>query len=197
MTATAIRFWSLVKKQCSEQPSLCFNSASKKDFLEDCERAYKAYKTRYMKPNVEHLDRHKIGAILICQGLKHHLISATGNIENQCEARGEIFIGEEKILIFCVLHYITQQVNKILDTTEARKNGIGPLLQFRLPSALSCKTEWLDIMSRTLYYNKCDDKISQLSIAEELFLLEQIAIREYYKDKSGEVLAYLKEITCK
>lgn len=197
MKKTAEKFWELIQSQCKDNELVKFDLNSKQRYANACEKEYKSFKSKHMKAKVDHLDRHKVGAILIAEGLECHIITlADKKIEKKCKDNNELFIGEEKILISCGLYYIIQQINMVLDTAEARRNEIKPMLEFKLPEALSCQTHWIDIMSRTMYYNKEDNKISQLSIAEELFLLEQLAIRDYYDD-SGKVLQYLKDATCK
>ena len=191
MKATTNVFWNAVSRKCKELSTqddvLLLDESLKDAYLESCDAAYKKCKEENMHEGVENLDRHKVVAILVIQGLALDIVKRKGI--NDVDTEKDIFIGKEKALLICAISYIAQQINKAIDESH---EAIDTMSRFILPKAFSCKTNYIDIMCRLLHYGKQGHTLTILDLADHFFLLEYIAISECYGDKAALVYEILR-----
>lgn len=137
-------------------------------FKETFNDLYNEILNGYMDERVNHLDRHKVAAIIIISILK------TIDIKYKDLPKTKVFWGKQTVAINIGLNYMCGELNKIL--TE---NGWdGEIEKFDMPNAISCDTSFEDIMIRNLVYAEDNPEwgLNPLAIAEDLFLLEYITI---------------------
>ncbi len=195
MRKTTKQFWNAIAKEYRESYSaehlpLYLMEQLKDDYFQRCDDKYNNYKEKFMKSEVKNLDRHKVAAILVVEGIALNLIRCDTIPENQ------IFIGQEKILLRCAFRYIMREFNSII-----RKSNLESMQNFVLPEAFSCETKYIDIMCRNLMYTKesgilTDSKNAltvEMELAEKFFLLEYIAIRSIYRDKAEDIYRFLRQ----
>lgn len=195
MKKTTEQFWNALERECLKNYSaellpLYLVKAEKEKYLQQCDDRYGEYKRKFMKPEVENLDRHKVAAIMVGEGIARNIICCDSSFGNQ------IFIGQEKILLTCAFQYIIREFNSII-----KNSGFERMKYFVLPEAFSCGTKYIDIMCRNLVYTKktkvfADPEIAlniEMELAEKFFLLEYIAISAVYKEKAEEVYAFLRQ----
>lgn len=195
MRKTTEQFWNAIARGCQESYSakylpLCLMMGLKDKYLKQCDDQYNNYKAKFMKSEVKNLDRHKVAAILVVEGIALNIIHCDNIPKDQ------IFIGQEKILLTYAFRYIMRDFNSII-----RNSGFERMKQFVLPEAFSCETKYIDIMCRNLMYTRetgilADPKMAlnvEMELAEKLFLLEYIAISAIYQDKAGEVYNFLRQ----
>lgn len=194
MRKTTEKFWNAIVREYRESYSTYQQLRLKKElkdkYLDQCDGQYNRYKAKFMKPEVENLDRHKVAAILVVEGIALNLIC--------CDdiPAGRIFIGQEKILLSCAFQYIRRDFNSII-----RHSSFDPMKEFVLPNAFSCETKYIDIMCRNLMYTKEAGTLTdpehaltvEMELAEKFFLLEYIAISSIYQDKAGDIYHFLRQ----
>ncbi len=66
-------------------------------------------------------------------------------------------------------------VGKLNEKLSA-KGSKKKIEQFIFPDAQSCKTSYIDIICRNLYYARTDFQMNPLDLADRLFLIEYIAL---------------------
>lgn len=185
--------WNLLEKIASDyekyKVEITFNQSCKQIFADSFECRYQEIKEKYMDQHTEHLDRHKIAAIFVVEGINANVITRT--LDNE-----SIFIGQENLLYRVAFSYITQACNITLKTNSEGK--CKELQKFTLPKALSCNTTYVDVMCRYDFYDKkysssAEINVRILKLAEKFFLLEYIAILSYYGEEADEILQILKE----
>lgn len=172
MTITIRSFIDLAKTYCevfAEQGiSIQFETAMESQYITNTVNRYNQYKASYMKPDVQFLDRHKVAAILVVQGLSSGIIRS-----NLKPSETEIDIAPQKVLLLCAFDYIVAQTNRII---EQKNPALKKLDEFIFPKAWSCKTTYIDILSRNLYYAEKDFMLNEMDLAEKFFLLEHICL---------------------
>lgn len=192
MKSTTKAFWSAVSQQCdqlSTKTDHIYMDLSLRDkYIAACDSAYQKCKDENMNKNVQNLDRHKVAAILVTQGLALDIVKRKDG--NNVDTDETIFIGKEKAILSCAISYIAQQINIIIKNSGKTLDTIS---RFILPKAFSCQTDYIDIMCRLLHYGKKENTLSVLDLADHFFLLEYIAISEYYQDKAHEIYQLLKQ----
>lgn len=195
MRKTTEQFWNAIARACRESYSaeylpLCLMKELKEKYLKQCDDQYNNYKAKFMKSEVENLDRHKVAAILVVEGIALNII--------RCDKipADQIFIGQEKILLTCALRYLMRDFNNIISNS-----GFERMKQFVLPEAFSCETKYIDVMCRNLLYTQkagtfTDPEFAlniEMELAEKFFLLEYISIGATYRNKAGEVYSFLHQ----
>ncbi len=193
MKPTTKAFWKAIETQCEllskDEAKLYLDEEKKHAYIEACDAAYKDCKEKIMAKSVENLDRHKVAAILVIMALELDVIKC----DNLGQDPKRLFIGSEKVLVSCAISYLAQQVNHIIEKNASSQ--VQRMNSFKLPVAFSCRTNYIDIMCRVLYYDKIDNKLSLLDLADRFFLIEYIAIREYYQSNTDMVYNMLQEVT--
>lgn len=141
----------------------------KKDFSDSFEQEYNRIKETYMASNVNFLDRHKVAAIIICTIIKERIIINKRELDSN-----SIFMGLEMIALSVGLSYMQRELNDFL-----RRKGETKLVNsYTMPIAMACDTDYFDILSRNLYFANRDYKLNPLDVADKLFLLEYITLKE-------------------
>lgn len=192
MKSTTIAFWKLAAQQCNMLPNdsddvLYLDENLRNVYITNCDNAYDTCKSNDMSEDVSNLDRHKIAAILVSEGLKLDIVKHTKG--SQPHDDNKLFIGKEKLLLACAIHYLSKQINAAISEND---NGLQGMRMFTLPTAFSCKTPYIDILSRLIHYSQQNGTLSPLELADRFFLLEYIAIREYYGTNADVVLDILR-----
>jgi len=192
MKTTTKAFWSAVSQQCgqlsTETDHIYIDASLKDGYIVACDVEYKKCKDENMNKSVQNLDRHKVAAILVIQGLTLDIVKRKDG--NEADTEEKIFIGKEKAILSCAISYLAQQINIIIRNSGRSFDLIN---RFILPTAFSCQTDYIDIMCRLLHYGKKQSTLSVLDLADHFFLLEYIAIAEYYRENAHEVYALLRQ----
>lgn len=191
MDATTNAYWKKILEQCAlfdtGRDAMYVDDSVYAEYIARCNKAYNDCKRNEMSSDVVNLDRHKVAAILVIEALKLQVIKRKdGKIADTSD---EFFIGPQKILLVCAIHYLAQEINHYLENS----GYLDKLQQFIMPRAFSCDTGYVDIMSRQLRNELNADKLYVLSLAEKFFLLEYIAIRSAYGDRAEQVYAILRK----
>lgn len=190
MRETTDRYWELASQQCNILSSngtvLSMDDSVKNRYEEECSEIYNYCKRHIMKKDVENLDRHKVAAILVAKGLELDIVKW-----DTCAppSDGMLFIGAEKLLLVCAVHYLAQQINELI---KASGTSVQPMKIFILPKVFSCNFLYIDILSRLLHTSKEEKTLSVLELADKFFLMEYIAILDYYKANANIVFDILK-----
>lgn len=195
MKSTTKAYWDQVSMQCNAhsktKDAMYLDSSLRAEYIKNCDIAYDNCKQTAMSNEVVNLDRHKVASILVTEAMKLGIIKREDNKEmKDADTDSEFFIGPQKILLICAIHYLAQEINRILGI---HGNAVPQMTQFQLPKAFSCDTSYIDIISRLLRNELDDDKLYMLSLAEKFFLLEYIAIQAFYGDSTEKVYALLRK----
>lgn len=192
MKSTTRAYWKAISKHCESlstgKDSMYIDNSLEEKYVVNCDEAYELCKSKEMSSDVVNLDRHKVAAILVIEASKLDVIKRKdGRI---ADTDDEWFIGVQKILLISAISYLAQEINRII---EASGKDIPKMKQFKMPEAFSCKTSYIDIMSRLLRNELDDDRLYVLSWSEKFFLLEYIAISTYYGDNAEQVYRILRK----
>lgn len=175
--------WDLVKEQCDKvskyDSNIVFAQERFNDFHELFKVKYEELKNKYMLDSVKYLDRHKSAALSIICLLESNIVTYKSNethnnsfndVDGSIEE--SIFIGAELFALKAALSYMLEKLNeKLYD-----KNIDKKIDTFLFPEALSCETQYIEILCRNLYYAKKDFVLNPLDLSEKLFLLEYICL---------------------
>ncbi len=174
MRQTIEKTWDLLecavnqyKEKC---PDVLCDENAKDRFDEIFRNWYAEIKKDYMNTNVQNLDRHKVASILMVSIIKSEAIKYNGQIpENQ------VFFGGYLIAASVGFSFMMDQLNRAL-----MEKGVDVLEGFVFPEPVSCRTRYFDVFCRNLYYAEKNEKwgLNPLELAEKLFLLEYITLRE-------------------
>lgn len=195
MKATTKAYWNQVLTQCNvhakTQDAMYLDATLRDEYIRNCDIAYENCKQTAMSNEVVNLDRHKVAAILVIEAMKLEVIKRKDHKKmKDADTDSEFFIGPQKILLICAIHYLAQEINRIL---EVHSKVIPQMTRFQLPKAFSCDTNYIDIISRLLRNELDDSKLYILSLAEKFFLLEYIAIQAFYGDDTEKVYELLRK----
>lgn len=195
MERIARLYWQLVEMKCSKLSSgddaMYLDASLLDSYIHNCEVEYNRCKETTMNNKVVNLDRHKIAAILVIQAMNMRVIKRVDNRDYaEADTEDKYFIGPQKILVICAIHYLAQEINRIL---VFHGDNISQMTKFPLPKAFSCDTEYIDIISRLLRNELDENKLFILSLSEKFFLLEYIAIRDFYGDCTKKVYEILRK----
>ena len=170
MTPMIDNIWDLLTveytKYNTKNPNFKFNENKKAEFESVFKKKYNHIITEYMDDSVNELDRHKVSALIIISLLEVNAISIE-NLDSDF-----VFVGNELLALKVGLAYMVQKLNEKLVERNIEKQ-IG---EFVFPVAQSCKTPYIDIMCRNLYYAKNDYVLNPLDLADRLFLIEYITL---------------------
>lgn len=192
MKSTTRAYWKEISKHCEAlskgKDSMYIDNSLEEEYIANCDKAYELCKAKEMRSDVVNLDRHKVAAILVIEASKLDLIKRKdGRI---ADTEDELFIGAQKILLISAISYLAQEINRIIG---ASGKNISKMKQFKMPEAFSCKTSYIDIMSRLLRNELDDNRLYILSWSEKFFLLEYIAISTYYGENAEQVYRILRK----
>jgi len=114
MRETTEKYWELVGEYCAVMQNNGVQVRVKKDkkglFCSNVENHDNEYRSKYMKSEVKSLDRHKLAAIMVVEGLELNIINAEA-IEQELE-QDNINIASEKILMLAALDFLKTEINK-------------------------------------------------------------------------------------
>ena len=192
MNNTLNSFLDLAKEYCkafSEKGlNVQFKEEKRQEYLEGTKNRYNAYKDTYMSTDVEFLDRHKVAAIMVVQGLKLGIIDSSAAAPENSE--GYINIASANILLLCAIDYLIAQINEII----TQKSKLEPLDDFLYPKAWSCDTDYIDVVCRNLYFAQKDYQLNEMELADKFFLLEYICLLcTFNRETAEEYFRILKE----
>ncbi len=145
-------------------------------FAQLFQKKYNDVKSLFMKKSVDYLDRHKVASILMASAIEADIVRYDGDI-----SEGSVFIGKYLIAVSAGINYMQDSLNEKL-----KKKGQEPIKELFFPVAFSCKTPYLQILARNLYFTheKTDWKFNLLNMSENLFFLEYITLKENGIDPS-------------
>ncbi|MCC8074975.1 MAG: hypothetical protein LIO95_03365 [Clostridiales bacterium] len=197
MTPTIETYWRLLSVYCEilnkHNVPISIREEKKTAYCDAVKKQCKEYKSKYMSSNTSELDRHKVAAIMVVEGLERDVIDSS-KIDEQL-GPDTINIGAEKVLLVAALDFITATVNQIFEKEKEKNPGVGleRFPGFVLPDAWSCDTEFINIMSRTLYYARRDYQLNEMELAEKFFILEYGSILERFPNDKEKYFQVLKK----
>lgn len=173
MKETRTAIWNAVIKESSlmmkKDPLLVMYTDSEKLFHENFNYFYSLISDKFMKLKDEHLDRHKIAAVIICAILKSDVLGiACGH--NSSQTIDDIFLANEKLALNIALSDMYQRL--IIEYQMEKIPYEGIFKEYIFPRPLSCDREYTEVICRDLYFAKKYFELDPLSIANFLFLLE-------------------------
>ncbi len=193
MDNTIKSYFNVVEQYCealnSSGLNIIFYSEKKDEYIKSVNDKYLDYKSKYLKDEVEYLDRHKMAAILVVCGIECKIIDS-GEIGKEIED-DKIDICIQKILLLAAFDYLLEIMN--LKIEQQNDDSIKKIDSISFPSAFTCPTPFIDILSRTLYYAEKNYKLNEMELAEKLFLLEYISILKDYPNESDKYFSIFKE----
>lgn len=165
--------WESIKKAqqlYSDKQHVNFDvSDIKKDsFSKKFQEAYDVMKKKYMSKDVVALDRHKVAALIICTIVDEEIVTYTKNLDPNY-----IFLGNEMVALSVGLSYMQRSLNDRLQELSINKKING----YHMPTAMACKTDYFDIFARNLYFSKTNYVLNPLDIADKLFLIEYLTLK--------------------
>lgn len=158
------------RQACSRDNSVELDNSKIGKFDKLFQKKYDDVKSLFMKKSVKYLDRHKVASILMASAIEADVVLYNGEIPED-----DVFIGKYLIAVSAGLNYMQNSLNKKLE-----EKGQPPISELFFPTAFSCKTPYLQIFARNLYFTheKTDWKINLLNMSENLFFLEYITLKE-------------------
>lgn len=174
MKETRVAIWNAVLKQCSSMmetdKDIIMYTDSEQVFHQNFDYYYNLIIDKFMKLPDEHLDRHKIAAVIICSILRADVLGVVNNPE--CvQTIDDIFLANEKLALNIALSYMHQ---KLIDEYKANRIPFEGIFEdFIFPRPLSCDRDYTEVICRDLYFAKKYFELDPLSIANFLFLLEE------------------------
>lgn len=174
MKETRIAVWDAVIKQCSAMmetdKTIVMYTDSEQLFHQNFNYYYNLIVNKFMKLPDEHLDRHKIAAVIICAILKSDILGVAYSMEAH-QSIDDIFLANEKLAVNIALSYMHQ---KLIDEFKADKIPFeGIYDNYIFPRPLSCDRDYTEVICRDLFFTKKYFELDPLSIANFLFLLEE------------------------
>ena len=180
--------WDLAKsimKPLESESGVTFDLSRHDAFQEEFESSYKFIKNNYMQEEVSQLDRHKVAAIIVISFIESQAIRPKKTMK---EGETLVFMGDYYISLQLGLAYMLNRLNDKLK----EKNSVT-VEKYVMPEAMSCGTNYIDIMARNLYFanNNRNWRLNPLDLADRFFLLEYITLIENKID-----ISLLKENDC-
>ncbi len=142
----------------------------KKVFEDNFHLLYDKINRDYMTSDTETLDRHKVASIIMVSIIKSNILTTQTTIPAD-----KHFMGNYILATDCGFAYMLKELNEKL-----RNLGQKEIRNFFFPDAMACKTSYYRIFFRNLYFanNDSDWNLNPLDIAERLFLLEYMTLKE-------------------
>ena len=161
---------------CLQDSKIVLDKSKIEKFAELFQKKYNDVKSLFMKKSVKYLDRHKVASIIIASVIEADVVQYNGDISET-----DVFIGKYLIAVSVGLNYMQDILNKKLE-----EKGQVSIEEWFFPTAFSCKTPYLQIFARNLYFTheKTDWKINLLNMSENLFFIEYITLKENGIDPS-------------
>ncbi|MCH5183041.1 MAG: hypothetical protein J1E00_02605 [Oscillospiraceae bacterium] len=180
MRALIDSFWGQLEatsqKYQVKDSSICFNVETYDEYCKLFKTIYDDIKDRYMKKNVQALDRHKVAAVFIVSTLEANVITYEKELSDNHH-----FLGKEMFATEVAWAWMLKSFNEKLKDV-----GLKTVESYHMPVPFACETPYFDIFSRNLYFSKSNTKLIVLDIAEKLFLLEYITL--LYNDIDPKLL---------
>lgn len=157
-----------ITSACFEKyDNINFDESKKKDFETHVKRLEKQVRM-YMRESSQDLDRHKMAAILIIAIVKAAPFSETQETSKK-------FMGNYVVATEIGLSYMLQMLNNVL-----YKVGEAPLDSYVFPKSWTCTNDYFRVFYRNLYFSNSNQEwgLNPLDIADKLFLLEYITLKE-------------------
>lgn len=158
-----------------------FHKEKKQEFFDGFQKLYDDILNNFMdvENGITTLDRHKVTAIITISGIKSEFVSMN-LLEDE-----NVFLGKEIISLSVALSFMQAALNMKL-----QKAGIDKRIEsFIFPKALTCKTDYFEIMARNLYYSQKYWEMNPLELSEKFFLIEYITL-----EKNGIDSECLREV---
>ncbi|MCM1439752.1 MAG: hypothetical protein NC131_11225 [Roseburia sp.] len=140
---------------------------------------YDLFRKKYMIRGDEELDRHKVAALIIVAAMRSQLISCEGKVKS-----GYFNLQSENIIVDVAFAWIKNELNLLI----MKKDPSKKVMKLIMPEAFACDTSYYNIFCRSLHYSYHENLLNVLELAEKLFLIEYIAVRE-----NKIPISYLKE----
>lgn len=181
MKKTCTAVWNAIIKECAimmeKDKNLVMYKDSEQLFSQNFEYYHNLILDKFMRLPDEHLDRHKIAAIIICSILKSNILGITLESKHSQTIDG-VFLANEKIALNIALSYMYKELTAEFKVGKIPFNSM--FSDYVFPRPLSCDREYTEVICRDLYFAKRYFELNPLSIANFLFLLE-----EYSFEASG------------
>lgn len=181
MTETKNAIWDTiikcVKNMQSQNEKIVLYTDAQKVFDDNFEYYYEKITREFMSANrdEEFLDRHKVGAIIICSVLDSKIVGIGKEFVKDKE---DEFLGNEKIAFEVALSYMYIQLRQ--NFTQGKIPYENIFEHYILPHPFSCDRTYGEVICRDLYLSKENFKLNPLLLANLLFFIE-----EYSFVKSG------------
>lgn len=172
MREIIIAAWSVLDTAVTQaklqDENIDINNDAKEKFAKLFKEKYEFIKETFMKKSVKSLDRHKVASIIMSTAIEADVIIYKGEVP-----KDNTFIGKYLIPTSAGLSFMQKRLNELLD-----EKGQKQIEQFHFPTAFSCKTPYLLIFARNLYFTNelTDWKLNLLDMSDKLFLLEYITL---------------------
>lgn len=152
----------------SQDSYIIENNDIKEKFEKSFQNLYVQILQNYMDVKTETLDRHKVAAILLISIIETDILRSEHNSK-------KIFMGNYILASDTALTYMLSELNSRLKSKQ--QNIIN---SYYFPEALACETNYYRIFYRNLYYIDKSNTwtMNPLDLAERLFLLEYITLKE-------------------
>lgn len=158
------------KKAKEKDPHIVLHLEKEEEFKKRMNDLYDEIKEKYMKKEVDFLDRHKVAAVAVVAIIKCDLITYDIEIKNN-----EIFIGQEVIALNVALSMMLKMLNEKIKKSKMWWKKVN---RYVMPIAMSCDTPYILILARNLYYSQRDFQLNVLDLADKFFLLETITFKK-------------------
>lgn len=172
MEQTANYAWEALKECFDEKiqreyPEIEFDSSKKEAFIAKFKDEYTNIQEKYMANKGNALDRHKQAAALICAVISENVFTS------KQVPKEKMFVAKYSLSLSLGLAFLRIKVNDVLKSKKINKK----IESFTEIEPFACRTKYFDVLYRNLYFEEeATGKIFVLSLANELFLLEYIAI---------------------
>lgn len=171
MTGIIDAYWKELKNTVEyyqkQDPALSFDESKYEEFKNTFKQLYKEIKSKYMKPSVAALDRHKVVAVMIITVLKLNIITYEKELKEKYN-----FLGSEMFATEVALTWMLDSLNKKLEPLGIKEK----IESYHMPNAFVCSTPYFEVFSRNLFFSNRDYILNPLDIADKLFLLEYITL---------------------
>lgn len=141
--------------------NIVVNDNRKEIFFNIFDQTYAEFKKKYMKDEVEYLDRHKVAAILIYAVIK------TKIMEYRIKDDNRVFLDNYYLAFSTGMSYMQYEVN----ISNIGQNK-PPINKFKFPDVLFGKKSYIQHIINMLYVADLENHLNLFELANILFLLE-------------------------
>lgn len=136
-------------------------------FINECGKMIDHIKSRYMKDDVEWLDRHKLVACIMVNLVNAQILELVDELPDDKK-----FMGNELLAVEVGISFLVDMINQNLE-----QHGIDVKIEdINWPTPFSCDTTEDLVLARNLYYAKNEWGLNPLDLSEKLYLLEYITL---------------------